>query len=49
MPINRSSSCSVLRPDLIVHGRLLLVHRVIVEEWAVVQRWGSFVSVLTGG
>lgn len=41
--VSRSEVC------LTVHGRLLLIHRVIVEGWAVAQRWGSFVSALTGG
>lgn len=41
--VSRSEVC------LTVHDRLLLVHRVIVEGWAVAQRWGSFVSALTVG
>lgn len=41
--MSRSEVC------LTVYGRLLLVRRVSVEGWTVVQRWGSFVSVLTGG
>ena len=34
-PINRRSSCPTPKARLTVHGRLLLVHCVTVERWAV--------------